>query len=99
MTRISEQNPALDKTIAPVLQAIWAEALGLENVGPDDDFLQVGGHSLLAMRIAAEVSETFDIELPMTAVFRHPTLAAFEVAVENAVREQATAGLSGRGWG
>ncbi|WP_193241760.1 acyl carrier protein [Streptomyces phaeolivaceus] len=87
MTQISEQNLASGDTVDPVLQAIWAEALGLVDIGPNDDFLRLGGHSLLAMRIAAEVSETFGIELPMTAVFRYPTLAEFEVAVQSVVSE------------
>ncbi|MFE2945066.1 phosphopantetheine-binding protein [Streptomyces sp. NPDC059255] len=71
-----------------MLHTIWAEALGLEEIGFDDDFLQLGGHSLLAMRIAAEVGEAFDIDLPMAALFRHPTLSAFTVAVEAEIREQ-----------
>lgn len=94
VTHTSEQDSALDTPIPQVLHAIWAEALGLEEIGFDDDFLQLGGHSLLAMRITAEAGEAFDIDLPMAVLFRHPTLAAFTVAVEAEIREQELLALS-----
>ena len=42
--------------------AIWAEVLGLERVGVEDDFFALGGHSLLATQIVAQVRSDFSIE-------------------------------------
>jgi thioesterase domain-containing protein len=46
-------------------------------VGAADDFFRLGGHSLLALRMMARVHQRFGRELPLSALFRSPTVAAF----------------------
>jgi amino acid adenylation domain-containing protein len=55
---------------------IWSHMLGLERVGIDDDFFEVGGESLLAMRIVAKIREKFGAEVSVMAIFEAPTIAA-----------------------
>jgi amino acid adenylation domain-containing protein len=55
--------------------AIWADVLGLERVGAEDDFFALGGHSLLATQIVAQVRSDFSINLPLHALFTSPTVA------------------------
>jgi amino acid adenylation domain-containing protein len=62
-------------TIEIELAAIWAEVLNLDQVGIDDDFLELGGDSLRATRIIAQVTARFKLELPVTVVFESPTVA------------------------
>jgi natural product biosynthesis luciferase-like monooxygenase protein len=64
------------------LAAIWGAALGVERVGLHDNFLELGGHSLAAIEIAATVGRDFQVELPLAAVFDAPTVAELAVAVE-----------------
>lgn len=59
------------------LKTIWSEALGLGSCGADDDFFKAGGHSLSAARIASEVRRQFGIIIPVSAVYRHPTINTF----------------------
>ena len=56
------------------LAEIWREVLGLELLSVTDNFFEVGGHSLLAIRLLGRIRESFDVELPMDALFESPTV-------------------------
>ena len=62
-------------TIEIDLVAIWKEILGVEQLGIDDDFLNLGGDSLKAAQIAARVAYRFRCEVPASAPFRLETVA------------------------
>jgi amino acid adenylation domain-containing protein len=72
-----------------VLAGIWAELLGIDRVGADDDFFVLGGHSLLAMRMLARVREAFGVEVPPRAVFEAPVLAALAERIDRERRARA----------
>ncbi|MGW7573424.1 non-ribosomal peptide synthase/polyketide synthase [Streptomyces sp. NPDC054765] len=55
---------------------IWAEVLGLEQVGVQDDFFALGGDSILSIRLTSRLAEAFGTGLTPRAVFTHPTPAA-----------------------
>ena len=55
--------------------------IGLEEIGRDDPFPQLGGHSLQAMRIIADVLTEFRVELPLRALFEAPTIAAMAAEI------------------
>jgi amino acid adenylation domain-containing protein len=60
-----------------VLAALWCDVLGLEEeVGRNDDFFALGGHSLSATRLYARLKETLQVALPLRALFEHRTPAA-----------------------
>ncbi|MET0990073.1 MAG: alpha/beta fold hydrolase [Glaciihabitans sp.] len=65
-----------------VLSDIWAEVLGLEFVGLDDDFMALGGDSLSAEELFAIVRERFGIALASTDLIEAPTLREFARRVE-----------------
>lgn len=68
--------------VEEVLATIWAETLGRDRVGVNDDFFSLGGHSLLVAKIVARVSDALHVELPMRALFEASTVAALATEVE-----------------
>jgi hypothetical protein len=43
-------------------------------VGLDDNFFDLGGHSLLTIRMQSEIQDQLNVEIPLTAIFRYPTV-------------------------
>lgn len=62
---------------------IWAQVLGRAAVGIHDDFFAIGGHSLLAARAIALISEQFERTVPLRMLFEAPTVATFSLAMAN----------------
>ncbi|PWC38162.1 non-ribosomal peptide synthetase [Azospirillum sp. TSO22-1] len=63
--------PGLESRLA----AIFAELLELERVGADDDFFAIGGHSLLAMRLAARIRRDLGRPVSVSQIMVSPTVA------------------------
>ncbi|PND33704.1 peptide synthase [Achromobacter pulmonis] len=56
------------------LAAIWCSVLEVERVGVTRNFLDAGGHSLSAVKVAAQIRQKLDVEVPLTIVFDQPTI-------------------------
>lgn len=56
------------------LADIWREALSLERVGAEDDFFSLGGHSLVAMQVIAQIRTAFGVQLPLHSLFTAPRI-------------------------
>jgi acyl transferase domain-containing protein/SAM-dependent methyltransferase/acyl carrier protein len=64
---------------------IWSETLGIEEVGANDDFTELGGDSLIAIKVTSRLRAALGVELPVSSLFDTPTVATLAEQV-NAFR-------------
>lgn len=71
------EQPHLGEHLEPVEQvvlAIWAAELGINDITPDEDFFDLGGHSLKAVVIASEVERRLGVPVPLRDFYQHSTV-------------------------
>ncbi len=68
--RVGARNPLEEKMVQT-----WQQVLGLEHVGIYDDFFDLGGDSLLAIKLAAQVRDAFEVDIPLRDLIDSPTIA------------------------
>jgi acyl-CoA synthetase (AMP-forming)/AMP-acid ligase II/acyl carrier protein len=67
------------------LTHVWQLELGLERVGADDDFFELGGTSLGAMQVMLQLCREFDLDLPLETMFSHTTLGRLARVAEDRI--------------
>ena len=72
--------------IEEVLVGLFAAVLGLDRVGVDESFFDLGGHSLMATQLMARVRETYRVEMPLRLLFERPTPERLAQSVATALR-------------
>lgn len=70
------ESPIQDRIIR-----IWSEILGEDDIAPDDDFFDLGGSSIAAIRIIPRISEEFGVEAEIGLLFDNPTPAELSDAI------------------
>lgn len=73
------------------LAAIWASLLCMDCVGVEDPYHELGGDSLLAEIMFAEIEEAFGVRMPIATLVTEPTVARLAAAID---REKAASPLS-----
>jgi acyl transferase domain-containing protein/thioesterase domain-containing protein/acyl carrier protein len=63
------------------LAHMWQELLGVAHVAPDDDFFDLGGHSLMAIRLMTRVKREFGVRFELSTIFEASTVAALAALV------------------
>jgi amino acid adenylation domain-containing protein len=74
-----DTTPADDRLVEDV-RAIWAEVLGVEGLGPDDDLFDLGGHSLTITQIAIRMRRRLRLDLPLQVFYDTPTVSGVVAA-------------------
>jgi NAD(P)-dependent dehydrogenase (short-subunit alcohol dehydrogenase family) len=70
MTPYAPPSSPLERDVARV----WGAVLGLEEIGLDDNFMDLGGHSLAALQLAGELRRALDLDFDAVQIFAHPTV-------------------------
>ncbi|MFH0520335.1 amino acid adenylation domain-containing protein [Streptomyces sp. M41] len=79
-------DDAPDSALRREIQAVWSDVLGVDRVGPHDDFFQLGGNSLRAVRVAARLTGA-GRTVTAAQLFTSPTVAALAAELERAPAE------------
>ena len=69
----------LENTVA----SIWQDVLHLDHVGRNDNFFDLGGHSLLVTQIVSRLRATMGVEIPLRIFFEKPTVAEMARQIES----------------
>ena len=72
--RLRAPDPPALTACEEMIAAVWSDVLGVQAVAPHESFFELGGHSLLATRVVSQLRSRFGVEIPLRAVFDHPTL-------------------------
>ncbi|MFE3982999.1 phosphopantetheine-binding protein [Nocardia tengchongensis] len=67
------------------VREVWQKILGLDSISADDDFFHLGGHSLSAMRVSAQLRRTLGIKVPTQLLVVNPTLTQFAAVLSERV--------------
>ena len=87
--------------IEQVLARIWAETLGVSVVGRHDNFFDLGGHSILGIKLLSKVAEYLSVRPPVATIFQYPTIRQMAPLVEKLLLDEirsassAASGLAG----
>ncbi|MHC4621565.1 MAG: condensation domain-containing protein [Planctomycetota bacterium] len=80
--REEKEHVAPRTSTEALLAGIWRELLEIDQIGIDDNFFDLGGHSLLGMQLVSRIRETFEIEFPLGRLFEGPTIENLALVVE-----------------
>ena len=65
-----EPKPGMETNLVK----IWKAVLSMQQVGVDENFFEIGGNSLIALRLAYDIHKELGMDLPLTAIFEAPTI-------------------------
>ena len=74
------------------LVQVWSEILDVNQIGINDNFFALGGHSLKATQLITKINKELEVEIPLTTIFKSPTVSGLAHYIENnrAVMTRAT---------
>jgi acyl carrier protein len=78
-------------------ERVWRDVLGLDRIGIDDSFFDLGGNSLGVVTLAAKLGKELGREISVVTIFEHPTVRAFAARVAAPSAPSAVAGRGARG--
>jgi acyl transferase domain-containing protein/acyl carrier protein len=71
-----------------IIVEIWQSLLGFAPIGVNDNFLELGGHSLIATQIISRLRQRFRVHLPLAILLMSPTVSELALAIELAIIEE-----------
>jgi thioesterase domain-containing protein/acyl carrier protein len=73
---VAERYTAPRTPVEETLAAIWQQVLRLPRIGVDDNFFEIGGHSLLVVQLMTRIEQALHVRIPVIELYKNPTVAA-----------------------
>ena len=84
ISSIQAQESALPRNELEILIArIWTDNLGIASIGIHDNFFDLGGHSLTAVKVIVQIKKESGKYLPLVSLFNNPTIAELALLLDN----------------
>jgi thioesterase domain-containing protein/acyl carrier protein len=80
----ASRRPSLGDDVESVIAEWWQELLGLDRVGLDDDFFELGGQSLVVVRLFTRIKKTYGVDLALSTLFEARTVRTLSQHVRDA---------------
>ncbi|MER7115747.1 non-ribosomal peptide synthetase [Saccharomonospora azurea] len=81
-TALPAELSSVDGEVPALIAGVWSDVLGLPSVSATDDFFALGGHSLVALHVVAQVRERLGVRISTRDVYRYPRLSDLAAYVE-----------------
>lgn len=78
-----KSNSLPTTTSEKIISKIWKEVLGLDNIDIDSDFFQIGGHSIIGVKVMAKLEKETGKRLPLVSLLKHPTIRSLATYMDN----------------
>jgi len=69
-----------------MVAAIWKEVLHIDNLGADENFFSIGGHSLSATQVISRLNRIFSVNVPLKSIFESPTVSLMGTCIDEALK-------------
>jgi acyl carrier protein len=77
----AEARPAVDAELVELVRQIWMEVLRIDDIAPDEDLYDLGGHSLTITQISARIRKRLGVEVPFDVFLDDPTVTGVAEAI------------------
>lgn len=91
VARVSAPGEAPRSQRERELSGLWADALGVESVGLNDNFFEMGAHSLLLVAVHRRMRSALELDIPLVKLFQYPTISSLARYLEGDSGEESVA--------
>ena len=90
---VGDEYIAPQTSLEQELCSIWKDVLKIDKIGIYDNFFKLGGHSLLATQVISRIRNVYNIDIPLRALFEHPTIESLSQTVHSLKKENILSSL------